>query len=299
MSSFLAPAQTDTLDMLRVEPDKRPIVRRELRKELQEVLELELRDIEGPISIDKTPLSQVHQCEGRYLAVDMFEWRPANARGTVAHKAIELSVGGTRRITPTELVNAAMDRICEGPETQSLAGYLRSIDDAERAELRVSATDVVVKFSEMFPPLKDAWIPNAEATTAAFAGFRRVVFRGKIDLKLGDVRGDRSNTIIIDLKTGNPSFTDLDDLRFYALLETLRTGVPPFKWANAYLSAGRIESEDFDEDRIWAALRRAVDGARKISELQQGRKPKLTPGAACRFCPARLDCTEAQVQTTD
>lgn len=297
MTSALNPAQTDVLTALRGTRDDRPTIRPQLRKELQDEIEAALSSVRGRLTIEKHALSKVHQCEGRYLALEMFEWNPANARGTIAHKAIELSVGGTRDVTPERLVEAAIRRICESPDSQSLAEYLRSIDDAERAELRVGVTDLVIKFAEMFPPLQEHWWPNAEATTACYIGDRKIVFRGKIDLKLGQLDAHQTSTLIIDIKTGNPSFSDMEDLRFYALLETLRTGVPPFRWANAYISAGRVEVEDVREEVLWSAAKRLVDGTRKIARLldkvddaDHGTQPRLSPGIGCRFCPANLDC---------
>jgi len=295
MATPLNPAQQDVLAQLRGTPDERPAVRPELRRELQAEIEQGLRHVEGPMTVDKWMLNQVHQCEGRYLAVDDFHWSPSNAKGTIMHKAAELSAGGTKAVTPTKLVELAIERICENPDTRSLAEYIRNIDDGEQAELRVAATDLVIKFREMFPPLQDNWHVNAEATTAAYVGHRRVVFRGKIDLKLGAMNAERSSTLLIDIKTGNPSFTDMDDLRFYALLETLRTGVPPFRWANVYVSAGRAESEDVSEAVLRTATRRLIDGVIKLDELRD-REARLTPGNPCRFCPARKVCEESVVR---
>lgn len=294
MTSRLNPAQAETLRVLRGDPDARPAVRPALRRELQAELEAGLAEVEGPLTVTKWMLSQVHDCEGRLLAKDEFHWRTANARGTVVHKALELSTGGTMDVPPARLVELAMERICESPDSRSLAEYLRAADPGERAELRVAAVDLVVKFLEMFPPLRESWRPNAEASTAAFVGQRRIVFRGKIDLRLGTPQHDRASTLLIDFKTGNPSFSDREDLRFYALLETLRTGVPPFRWANVYLSAGRTDHEDLTEGALASAARRAIDGTRKIAELRDGRPAKLSPGASCTFCPAKDSCEAAQ-----
>jgi hypothetical protein len=293
VSSLLNPAQTETLNVLRGDPGARPTITPALRTDLQAFIDAELAEVDGPLTISKWMLSNVHDCEGRYLAKDEFSWKPSNARGTVVHKALELSTGGRNSVPPMTLVDHAMRRLCEAPDTQSLAEYLRTIDDGERAELRVAATDLVMKFFEMFPPLRDAWHPNAEASTAAFAGHRRIIFRGKIDLRLGTLHHERASTLILDFKTGNPSFADREDLRFYALLETLRTGVPPFRWANLYLSAGRTEHEDFSEGALHAAARRLVDGTRKIAALHAGAQPSLSPGPTCTFCPARHDCEAA------
>lgn len=292
----LTPVQQETLDILRGDPESRPKVDRSLKAALQAELDLATENIHGRLTIDKHRLTKAHQCEGRYMAVDMFEWNPSNARGTIAHKAIELASLGTTPMTPDQLIREVFDRVTTSPDNASLAEYIREIGDAERAELRGEAMNILINFLEMFPPLKPAWNPHTEASTSAITANKQIVIRGKIDLKLGVLQGDRANTMIVDTKTGNPSFSDLDDLRFYALLETLRTGVPPFQWANAYVSAGRLEVERYSEAILWTSLRRLIDGIQKIARLELDHKePVLTPGMGCRFCPAKDDCEAAKL----
>jgi hypothetical protein len=53
--------------------------------------------------------------------------------------------------------------------------------------------------------------------------------------------------------------------------------------------------EDVTEGLLLAALRRTVDGARKMVELQHGgRTPEVRPGVACRWCPERTACPPGQ-----
>lgn len=288
----LNPSQRDMLAILRGTRDDRPTFPSGFRRELQHELDTALEDIDARFSVNKHVLSLVHQCEGRHVAVDEFHWSPRSARGTIAHVAIELSAGGLPLNPPFALVDSAIARIHQRMDTESLAEYLRDIDDAERAELRVSAADFVIKYQEMFPPLQDQWRINAESPIKAMAN-KRITLRGKIDLKLGSTNGNRSGSLIIDFKTGSPSFSDLDDLRFYALIETLRTGIPPFKWASVYLDSGIAEEEAASQDVLWSTMRRVTDGVRKIAELDAGREPKLTPGIGCRFCPSRSVCESA------
>jgi hypothetical protein len=297
----LTPAQQETLDIVRGDPTRRPTVAPGLRNELQSALDEATADIDIRLVITKNKLNKVHQCEGHYMAIDNFSWRPANARGTIAHKAIELSVGGVKQVHPTALVDMAIRRLCEDPISESLAEYLRKADDAERAELRSAATDLVIGFLEMFPPLQPHWIPHSEASTKAFTGPKKNIdVRGKIDLKLGALTAHKANTVIVDMKTGSPSFTDLDDLRLYALLETLRTGVPPFQWANVYVAAGRTEAEQLSEAILWTTMRRLIDGIVKIARLERATaRPVLTPGMGCRFCPERETCSAAASELRD
>ena len=65
----------------------------------------------------------------------------------------------------------------------------------------------------------------------------RIVLRGKYDLALGRAQGTEARVLIVDFKTGDRHGSHLDDLRYYALLETIRNGVPPFRVATYYLDA--------------------------------------------------------------
>ena len=86
-----------------------------------------------------------------------------------------------------------------------------------------------------------------------------------------------------------------EDLRFYALLETLRVGVPPFRVASWYLDSGHWHAEDVDEDLLAAAARRTADGVRTLVDLRLGRRPPaVSPGPVCTWCPARETCPGAR-----
>ncbi len=55
-----------------------------------------------PLFISKNSLTTVHGCEANYLAsIDSFEWTIQNVRGTVMHKAIELSINWRGSIEPS------------------------------------------------------------------------------------------------------------------------------------------------------------------------------------------------------
>ena len=92
--------------------------------------------------------------------------------------------------------------------------------------------------------------------------------------------------MIVDLKTGRPSPRHRDDLRFYALLETLRMRVPPRKLASFYLDVGEAQVEDVSEAVLRTAARRTLDAVHAVIELTvEGRPPVKRPGPPCRWCP--------------
>ena len=123
----------------------------------------------------------------------------------------------------------------------------------------------------------------------------RVELTGKVDLALGQARADQARVLLIDLKTGSPSHSHPADLRFYALLEAVRCGVPPFRVASYYLDSATWHAEDIDEDVLDVTVRRVLDGLAAVIELRAGRRePREVAGPLCRFCPIRTDCAAGQ-----
>lgn len=252
----------------------------------------------GPdgVSVRKADLSQVHACEAHLLAESSspFGWNARNARGTVAHKAIELSVNLRPYPPPAELVDLAIDRLVEDDWDWGPGRWLSEAPPTEAAELRAYAADVVHKFQDEFPPLKHAWRPRLESSLSAVLCGGRVTLKGKVDLALGQAVGTEARVMIVDFKTGQPAAVHADDLRYYALLETLRVGVPPFRVASWYLDSGHHQPEDVDEGVLEAAARRVIGGVVKLIELRvDGRAARLQPGPTCGYCVSRAECTGA------
>jgi len=250
-------------------------------------------DPDRPLWVSKHLLTSVHGCEGLHCASQTtFAWSASTSRGAVAHRAIELSVAWAGEPAPLELVGEAIARLAESDV--GMARYLQAMTDGDRAQLTVEANDLVAKFLECFPRLSPKWRPVAESRTYVELLGRRVVLAGKVDLTLGTGRPDAANKVIIDLKSGNPSPTHRPDLWFYALLETIKLGVPPRKVATYYLDAAQPEADDVTVGVLWAAAHRAVEGVRALVELRDGRAPVLRPGPPCRWCPVADSCARGR-----
>jgi hypothetical protein len=260
----------------------------ELRAELEQALDGPAQSIpqDRPLFVSKHALSSVHQCEAHHLAGDGdFEWSPPTARGTVAHRAIELGVHVVGEPVPTELVDEAIARLIDS--TAPIARYLESLGQYDRAELRSLAVNHVSRFFDCFPPLKAVWIPRTESRVAVDLAGGRIRLSGKVDLTLGRA----GKKVIIDLKTGWPNASHREDLRFYALLDTLALGVPPRKVASYYLDQAEAHPEDVSDGSLVAAARRTAAGVIRLIELHHEQAdPMRRPGASCRWCPLSHDC---------
>lgn len=294
----LNPAQHEALQLIREPRSGRPQSRAELRGELRAVLEEGLASVAGeleqPLSVSKHQLGSVHGCEERFAeeAARPFAATAATVRGAVAHKAIELSLANLPA-SPARLVDRAMARLTDGEDWSG--AWLRQSDDVERAEVRALAVDRVTKFVECFPPLQPGWRPVTESRWHVELCDGRIVLRGKVDLTIGAADGLRASKVIVDFKTGSRAISHLEDLRFYALVETLRLGVPPWKVASYYLDAGSFQAEVVTEGMLEAAARRVIAGVTKIVELKaRARPPARSTGPTCTWCPLVGTCKDGQ-----
>ena len=297
MDAPLNPAQRAVLDLLGCPLAERPVfdpdLADDLRRELEEALGPLVADRadDDPLKVRKHRLSRVHGCEARFMAEDgqPFRVTPATARGTITHKAIELGLNWSTEPDPLDLVDEATARFAESDRW--LADWLQTAGEADRAELRAEAGARVAKFLECFPPLATRWRPVPESRLVVELCDGRIVLDGKVDLTLGTATGDRAGKVLIDLKTGGFSVDHAHDLRFYALVETLRLGVPPRLLATYDLDRARAVPEEVTEAVLRSAVARTVDGVARIVELTGGsRAPATNPSAACRWCLIRREC---------
>lgn len=293
----LNPAQQEVIDLLGRQADDRPDIPDGLADELMAELDGALAPLadaftrEQPLWVSKHKIATIHQCEAHHVdgASDDFAWTVQTARGTVAHKAIEISINSPGEPPPGWLVDETLARLVD--DTSSLGAFIAGMGDYELAELRSLAVDHVSAFQECFPPIRSQWTPRTESKVAVNVAGGRIVLSGKVDLTLGKPGAK----VIIDLKTGRPSATHREDLRFYALVETLRMRVPPRKVASYYLDQARAHAEDVSEGSLRAALRRTIDGVMRIYAVTVGgQEPTRTPGGPCRWCRLAPDCAEGR-----
>lgn len=242
--------------------------------------------------VSKHRLSSILGCEVHALADDEFSWSPAVAGGQVAHRAIQIGLHWRGDPSPSELVDDALARVAE--DDTALGDWVAGLTEGDRADLRGLAVERVTKFFETFPPLDHRSRPMTEARVQ-WPLHGPVVLSGKVDLVIGRPAGRESRKVIIDLKTGRHRSQHRDDLRFYALLETLRTGVPPRKLASFYLDVGQAEVEDVTEGVLRAAARRTLDAVHALVELTaEGRPPVKRPGPSCHWCPLLAGCDDGR-----
>lgn len=295
----LTPAQRATLELIRLPNEERIIHPSTLRAQIEFELEKETVDLvdrlEEPLWVSKRQLHAVNSCEALYEAQEgePFEWRVPMTRGQIFHKCVELSVHLSPKRTASELVDAAVTGIISRGD--GLAEFLLGLSDVERAEIRSEVAALLQTFFDTFPPLRRAWHPTTELPRKVSLHRGKIVLQGRFDLTVGRPEELTAGRVLIELKTGRSVPHHLDDLRFYALLETLVVGVPPALLASFYVDAGRVQVETVDEDLLRAAMRRTTQSIERLIELRLGQtKAHKRPSGACKWCPVAGSCAPGQ-----
>lgn len=287
----LNPAQQSTLQRLGTPVSERPrfptTVATRLRDDMAARLAPIAERLRGDLYLNKHRIDRSLGCEVR--PDDDFEWNAPRARGAVGHKAIELSVMRRDNPPPLELVDDAIGALIAGQ--RGLGEWLGQQDETTLARVRAEANAHLVSFLETWPPIEAAWVPVLEGALAADIG--RVRLAGRPDLTLGSAKGDVASKVIVDFKTGRVRDVHVADLRFYALIDTLKIGTPPRLLVTSYLDSGALAVEQVTEDLLAAAADRVVDAAGRIATLEAGeRDPRRRPSVACRWCPVLDECEE-------
>jgi hypothetical protein len=251
------------------------------------------------LTVNKFDLTSVHKCEGLYVAPDEFEWTVAKARGKVVHRAIQKSWAGCfKEMPPLELAQETVESLAASPDDRSLAEYLTNLDPSTRGELLSETSTMLAAFFSDWPPIHPWMQPRVEPPMHARLHGGRITLKGRFDLALGPP--GRGPVVITDLKTGIDYPEHREEVRYYALLETLKTGVPPIRVASYYLDGGWFQPEDVNKDVLRSAVRRTGDAINLIGQLWwREREPELSPGWHCRYCPSQPDCLTGQGWLSD
>ncbi len=293
----LTEPQQRTLDQLI--GTERPVFPADLPQRLRDRIEeaargLELHDL---LWLGKERLNDLDRCEGTFWSKLAGEGPPfahsrATAVGVVQHRAIEVVVGAREALEAHDAATIAATRTADREER--FAEYWRQLGTAEQDDLLMEVARRTALFEGSFPPLRDLrreLAPMVELPMKAELLGGSLVVSGKVDLVVGSpdrMQPMRAQRLLIDLKTGGAYPEHAEDNRAYALLHTLRFGVPPYRVASFFLEGGTWQVEDVHEELLFHAADRVIAAARSAASLRAGREPTLTPGRWCTWCP-RLD----------
>jgi len=299
----LTDPQTRTLHGL-IGTGEHPSFPAELPQLLRDRIEEAVRglDLPDPLWLGKEKLTDLARCEGTFVSRLLgesppFEHGRASAAGVLQHRAIEVAVGAREAIDPHTAADLAVRRTVEKEER--FAEYWEGLQPPERDDLVMEVVRRTILFEASFPPLRELrreLVPATEMPVKAELLGGALVLSGKVDLLLGApdrLDPTRAKRIAIDLKTGGAYPQYAQDNRFYALLLTLRFGVPPYRVASFFLEGGTWQAEDVTDEILFQAADRVVQATRSAADMRNGREPTLTAGPWCAWCPRMQACPAA------
>lgn len=298
-ATYLNASQQNVFDNLLAVGIPRPFAPEGLAGELALYLEQVTAEAveawtEPSLWISKSQVMTVLRCEAQTIAykADTSErgMNHRTAAGIIAHKGIQIA--GTYPGRPVrQYVDGAVELSCE--DESDFKQWWEGISEARRAETVGLATERVAGFLDSWPVLDERWEPRFEASVQAKVG--RLTLGGRVDLSLGRPRAPRQTMLLCDFKTGAVNDDHRLEAGFYALVSTLRYGIPPFRSVIYSLASGEwTEPADVTAENLWEVAEvvgRAVNSY--VEVLTEARAPEYGPGRHCSWCPANSTCPKA------
>jgi len=284
------------LGRLRGDGHRRPEVDPGLAGGLREWLEDELAGAIAalpahlpPLRITKADLVQVTMCEASAAA----RRAPAPTLTVELVRGVLVDMVFRQWVTTGQLgdpVRDALAGIQASGDPDGVASFVAALSATERRQLGAEVKAHAAVVAATWPPLSPAWLPRTQERLLVPLGGGRVVLSGVADLVLGAPAAERATVGIVEVKSGERRVEHRADLHFVALLETVRSGAPPFRVATYYTQTGELDVESVTEELLIGALQRVLAAARRLCRLAAGDAPSRTPNPLCRWCPALSGC---------
>ena len=134
-------------------------------------------------------------------------------------------------------------------------GMVRHIESLPATGRDALADAVAVhagNLEDMVPRFAPGWMPRTDDRVAIPLSGGRVVLHGTFDLLVGLPQRGTASLCALGLSTGAAWASERRSLHFLALLETLRSGAPPFRLALLESATGRYGVEDVREEHLRA-----------------------------------------------
>jgi len=154
----------------------------------------------------------------------------------------------------------AMGALMVDPARADVVAFVGKLAAGERGALRAEVARHALALREQWTMLPARWLPRTQdRITIPLAG-GRIVLAGSVDLLIGAPSEGRASVCLVEITSGTPRAEHRDELHFAALLETLRSGAPPFRVVSHYTPSGETRAEDLTEEHLTLAVRRTIAG---------------------------------------
>jgi len=290
------PAVAPLLDRLRAPGSPRPAVDPELAGGLREWLEDALA---GPVAalggdaddvrVRKDALTQVLVCEAHFAAARAAPRQVTMplARGSLVDAAFRQWVTVGEVGDPIADSLAALQAEDGG---DGVVAFVAGLPADRRHALGAEVAAHVERIRNDWPVPSPAWLARTQDRIVVPLVGGRVLLSGVVDLAFGAQAADQASVCLVEVKSGARRVEHRADLHFYALLEMLRAGAPPFRVATYYTATGELDMEPIGEGVLVGALQRVVAATAKMCRLATGATPVPTPNPLCAWCVGLPGC---------
>jgi hypothetical protein len=161
----------------------------------------------------------------------------------------------------------ALDALRADGGADGVVGTVESLANGPRAVLAEALGRHAAHLRDLVPRFAPSWMPRTDDRLAIPLAGGRVVLGGAIDLLIRPGRPHEASLCAIGLATEGPWEAERRSLHYLVLLETLRSGTPPFRVALVESATGRWGLEDVREEHVRAV---AAHVAAWLSEQADG-----------------------------
>ena len=251
-----------------------------------------------PVRVHKSTLNQVLVCEAHLVAsaASPPSITPDLARGSLVDSLFR------QWITTASVSDSwadGVDALEAAGDRDGVAAFARGLDASRRQRLADTVEVHVRQVASDWGTAPAAWLPRTQERVEIPLCGGRVMLSGVLDLVLGSPAQEHASVCVVELKSGPRRLEHRADLHFYTLLETLRSGSPPFRMATYYSATGQLDPEPVDENALLSALRRTLEGATRLCRLASGAEPVRTPNPLCAWCVALPTCAPGRARVED
>jgi hypothetical protein len=132
--------------------------------------------------------------------------------------------------------------------------WIDELSDPARNALAATLVPHVAHLKNLTPRFAAGWLPRTNDRVAIPLAGGRVVLSGVFDLLVGAPVPGTATLCALGLTTGGRWAQARTALHYLALLETLRSGTPPFRVALLHSALGRYGVEDVVEEHLRAIV---------------------------------------------
>jgi len=295
------------LDRLRVTGRARPAADPDLVARLLAHLEHGL-PVDGPVATggraDATGRTPVVTAERLTRALAC----PAHAAADPgpADRSLPLACGALVDVLFRQLVTTGTigDPLAEGLDALALderrtplVEWVDGLAPHERAELEAEVTRQAEGLRSRWPRLDPSWLPRTHDCLRVPLAGGAVELVTRVDLAVGRPATSASTVALVDVRSGARRPVHAADRGFQALLETVRSGVPPFVVATYYARTGELDVDPVTPELLVAAARRCRAGLEVLTA--DGRAPTAVGAPWCATCATSTVDLVAGAPTAD